>query len=114
MGCARAVFGLLRGQLPVFVLMVISMSLASPAQAQTTTVLQRSATYTGAMDAKIASSTPTTNKGAELDSAVIVDTSTALLLRFAIFQSEGGSIPNNASIISATLSLYKGWGPDAV
>jgi hypothetical protein len=35
-------------------------------------------------------------------------------LRFAIFQSEGGPVPNGATIISATLSLYKWNGPDMV
>src|SRR5438094_5160680 len=115
MGCVRAAFGFLHGQFLLFVVFAISIALASSAHAQTTTVLQRGLNgYTASMDAKIASSTPNTNKGAELDSAIIVDTSTSLLVRFAIFQSEGGSIPNNASIMSATLSLYKDWGPDAV
>src|SRR5206468_11499019 len=35
----------------------------------------------------------------------------SLLLRFAIFQSEGGPVPDGSTITSATLSLYKTWGP---
>jgi PKD repeat protein len=112
MHCAPATFKFIRKLSLVFGFILISIALA--AHAQTTTVLQQSATYTGTIDAKIASSTPDTNKGTEASSAFLGDTSTSGLIRFAIFQSEGGPIPNNASIISATVSLYKVWGPDAV
>jgi PKD repeat protein len=36
------------------------------------------------------------------------------VIRFAIFQSEGGPVPNGATITSATLSLYQFGGPPAV
>ena len=115
MDCARAVSGFLRGQLLAFVFVAISVAFASPAHAQATLVLQQGLNgYTGAIDAKIAFDKPTTNIGGDPSNALIVDTSTALLMRYAIFQSEGGPLANNASIISATLSLYKDWGPDAV
>src|SRR3954468_16100478 len=115
MKCARVVFGFIRREFFVFAWLALSMALLSPAHAQTTTVLQRIPNgYQGSMDAKIASSAPNTNKGAETTSSLIAAPNTDLLVRFAIFQSEGGPVPNNASIISATLSLYKTWGPDAV
>ncbi|HEY6911734.1 MAG TPA: PKD domain-containing protein [Myxococcales bacterium] len=88
---------------------------ASPVRAQTTIVLQQGLNgYAGTSDSKIALGKPTTNIGADSVNDLIVDSSTSLLVRFAIFQSEGGPVPNNASIISATLSHYKPWGPDAV
>jgi PKD repeat protein len=37
-----------------------------------------------------------------------------MLIRFAIFQSEGGPVPNGATITSATLSIYTPYGPDVV
>ena len=115
MYCARTAFEFIRKLSLVFAFIAISVALASPAHAQATLVLQQGLnSYTGAIDAKIAFDKPTTNIGGDTSNALIVDTSTALLMRYAIFQSEGGPLPNNASIISATLSLYKDWGPDAV
>jgi PKD repeat protein len=95
--------------------LILSLLFGGFAAAQQSVTLQQGLNgYTGTIDSKIASSTPTTNKGADTVNSLIADTSTALLVRFAIFQSEGGPLPNNASIVSATLSLYKPWGPDAV
>jgi hypothetical protein len=61
--------------------------------------------YTGTRDVYLSSFYPTTNQGTlgELrESGSYAD-----LVRFAIFQSEGGPVPNGATIVSATLSLYK-------
>ncbi len=62
--------------------------------------------YTGASDAWIDSFHQAINNGAsaELKSR---DDWYRLLLRFPIFQSEGGPVPDGATIQSATLSLYK-------
>jgi hypothetical protein len=38
----------------------------------------------------------------------------AIVMRFAIFAREGGPVPDNATVHSATLSLYKFNGPDTV
>jgi PKD repeat protein len=111
---AQAV-SLIRTQALVFAFLALSVALTSPVYAQATLVLQQGLNgYTGTSDSKIAAAKPTTNVGADSVNALIVDTSTALLVRFAIFQSEGGPLPNNASIVSATLSHYKTSGPDAV
>ena len=90
--------------------------LAAPlALAQTTVTLQQGLNgYTGTADNWIIwSSGANTNKGGlvELDLRSTTDYG---LVRFAIFQSEGGPVPNGSTITSATLSLYKFWGPDAV
>src|SRR5919204_2059767 len=97
-------------------LVVLWFALATPALAQTTvTLMQGQNGYSGTTDAKIACCTyADTNYGADTYYALIADTSTSLLIRFAIFQSEGGPVPNGATITSATLSFYKYWGPDAV
>src|SRR5919201_2283105 len=62
----------------------------------------------------IYSSGANTNKGGltELD---LRDTNTdSGLVRFNIFQSEGGPVPSGATITSATISIYKAFGADAV
>jgi hypothetical protein len=61
--------------------------------------------YTGTRDVFLSTFYPTVNQGklGELrESGSYAD-----LVRFAIFQSEGGPVPNGATIQSATLSLYK-------
>jgi len=89
---------------------------AGQALGQTTVALQQGQNaYAGTIDAKVACCTfANTVYGSDTYSSLIVDTSTSLLVRFAIFQSEGGPVPNGATITSATLSLFKDWGPDAV
>src|SRR3954464_7762422 len=92
---------------------VFSFVTLGSALAQTTVTLQ-DGLNSPTIDNKIAGSTATTNFGTETESAFNQETSTALLLRFAIFQAEGGPVPNGATINSATLSLYKAYGPDAI
>jgi hypothetical protein len=41
--------------------------------------------------------------------ALITDDVDSILVRFAIFQAEGGPVPNGATIDSATLGLYKSY-----
>jgi hypothetical protein len=50
--------------------------------------------------------------GGANDMEIRNETSDAMVLRFAIFQSEGGPVPNGVAITSATLSVYKYAGPD--
>jgi len=61
--------------------------------------------YTGTRDAYLSSFYPSSNQGTGTD--LLESASYADLVRFAIFQSEGGPVPNGATIVSATLSLYK-------
>ncbi|HET7786842.1 MAG TPA: DNRLRE domain-containing protein [Myxococcales bacterium] len=94
--------------------LVASMPLATAALAQTTVTLQQGASYSGAADDWIiCCSGADTNKGADVE-VDMRSTSDYGLFRFSIFQSEGGPVPNGATITSATLSLYKSFGPDAV
>ncbi len=91
-------------------LALLWLALAIPALAQTTVTLQQGLNaYTGTADTRIGNGG--TNEGSATDYALIAETSTSLAIRFAIFQSEGGPVPNGATITSATLSLYKIWGP---
>lgn len=62
--------------------------------------------YTGTRDTYLSSYSKTSKYGT---SSVLYIESTAYapILKFAIFQSEGGPIPDNAVIQSATLSVYK-------
>src|SRR6185295_20424969 len=90
------------------------------AVAQTTVTLQQGLnSYTGAADTKIVSDAPTTNYAtASLtvshETVVAPQRGTSSLVRFDhIFQSEGGPVPNNATITSATLSVYKYSGLEA-
>jgi PKD repeat protein len=81
----------------------------------TTVTLQQSQSYTGASDNWIiCCSGADLNKGGETTLDIRDVNSDSALLRFAIFQSEGGPVPNGATITSAMLSLYKYWGPDGV
>ena len=76
-------------------------------QTNTTVILQEGLNaYTGASDTYLDGTAPTTVRGGS--SFLVVDlTRYVSLLRFAIFQSEGGPVPNGVSIVSATLSLDK-------
>jgi PKD repeat protein len=115
MDLARALSATVRKPFFLFVFLAVSAALVSAAHAQTTIVLQQGLNgYTGTTDSKIALGKPTTNIGSDTVNAITTDSSNALLVRFAIFQSEGGPVPNNASIISATLSHYKTAGSDGV
>jgi hypothetical protein len=69
--------------------------------------------YVGTTDTQIASAFPTTNYGANGTFGMVQHT-VAALIRFPIFVSQGGPVPDGASIASATLSVHKIWGPDAV
>ncbi|HWM44755.1 MAG TPA: heparin lyase I family protein [Burkholderiales bacterium] len=72
-------------------------------------------TYTGTTDARIGIHNPNLNFGGGTTMLLADDeTQRSLFVRFAIFAAEGGPVPDNASITSATLSLYKFAGPAAV
>jgi PKD repeat protein len=95
------------------VVLLFSLIFGGSALAQTTVTLMQGVNgYAGTTDAWLWGATDT-NRGTDelpmrsedLDSAV---------LRFSIFQSEGGPVPNGATITSAMLSLYKWNGPDMV
>jgi len=74
----------------------------------TTVVLQRGlAAYAGASDTFLNAAATTGVYGAS--TSLWLDGSTYTpLVRFAVFQSEGGSVPNGAVIQSAKVELYKG------
>src|SRR3982751_5730528 len=88
---------------------------AAPAFTQTTVTLQQGLNnYAGTIDNWIiAFSGADMNKGADVE-VDIRSTSDYGLFRFAIFAAEGGPVPDGATINSATLSLYKAFGPDAI
>ena len=84
--------------------------------AQTTVTLQNGTnSYAGTTDDWILySSGADLNQGTSTDLDIRSADTDRALIRFAIFSSEGGPVPNGAIITSATLSLYKYSGPDAV
>ena len=96
--------------------MVLLLLLASCAFAQTTVTLQNGTNnYAGTADDWIlAFSGADLNQGTNSDLDIRSASSDRALIRFAIFASEGGPVPNGVTITSATLSLYKYDGPDAV
>jgi hypothetical protein len=80
----------------------------------TTAVLRRGLNgYNGVSDTFLDRNLPTTVRGSfnplYLDSANYTP-----LIRFVVFQSEGGPVPNGATIQSATLQLYKQYYNDTV
>ncbi len=80
----------------------------------TTSVLQRGLSgYAGVSDTYLDRYLPTTVRGA-LDALLVDPVNYNSLLRFAIYQSEGGPVPNGAVIQSATLALYKGYYDDTL
>ena len=83
---------------------VVTLNVAAPL---TTAVMQRGAAGNpGVSDTYLYSLASTMPQGAS--DLLYLDGSTARpLVRFAIFQSEGGSVPDGAIIQSAELSLYK-------
>ncbi|HEX3155280.1 MAG TPA: DNRLRE domain-containing protein [Candidatus Angelobacter sp.] len=90
--------------------------LASSAFAQTTVTLQNGLNrYAGTTDDWILySSGANLNQGTNNDLDIRNTNTDRTVIRFAIFASEGGPVPNGVTITSATLSLYKYNGPDAV
>jgi len=80
----------------------------------TTSVLQRGlAGYAGVSDTYLDAFAPTVVRGAA--TALNLDPATYRpLVRFAIFQAEGGPVPNGAVIQSATLALYKQFYDDTL
>jgi hypothetical protein len=87
---------------------------AAAAFAENTVTLQQDLnTYGGTTDTQIASFAPITNYGSSDVILVERPTQRSVLVRFAIFAAEGGPVPDNATITSATLSLYKYWGAAA-
>jgi hypothetical protein len=62
--------------------------------------------YAGTRDAGVASNATNTNLGSRL-SLLDIYVYNAIVLRFAIFEREGGPVPNNAVVSSAELDLYK-------
>ncbi len=66
--------------------------------------------YAGTRDNDIASSIPDTNRGSLNNWSLNWQTG-AGLIKFAIFASEGGPVPNGSTITSATLSVWQNDGP---
>jgi hypothetical protein len=99
----------LRSPIRLFVSLAVGLLVTGFALAQTTVTIQQGLNgYTGTADSKIACCTfADTNYGADWEYDLIGDTSTSLLIRFAIFDSEGGPVPASATITAATLSLYQ-------
>jgi hypothetical protein len=84
------------------------------ASTTTTVVLQRGLNgYAGVADTFLDSQLQTTVRGSY--TPLYLDVTKYLpLVRFAVFQSEGGPVPNSATILSATLSLDKGLYNDTI
>jgi len=86
---------------------VVSVSVVSGSGGGGTVTLQDGLTgYTGTRDAHLYIYWPTINLG-NATTLLIGQNQYQNLIRFAIFQSEGGPVPDGASITSARLSLYK-------
>jgi hypothetical protein len=93
---------------------LVSLCIAPSLYAQTTVTLMEGLNgYAGSTDNAITSNAPTTNYGAMATYQLRPESVNSLLVRFAIFAAEGGPLPDGATITSATLSLYKYWGPAA-
>ena len=79
-----------------------------------TIVLQRGLDgYAGASDTYLDRYLATTVRGTS-GTMNLAPSTYVPLVRFAIFQAEGGPVPNGATIHSATLSLYKGYYNDTL
>ena len=80
----------------------------------TTVVMQRGLSgYAGATDTFLDNYLPTTVRGG-MNPLYLDAPNYRPLLRFAIFQSEGGPVPNGATIQSAKLELYKQYYDDTL
>jgi trimeric autotransporter adhesin len=90
-------------------LVLVCLGVFANAQATTVTLQQGLSSYTGATDTYVNSASATTNFGT---ATTLQDqtNSQGLLVKFNIFQAQGGPVPNGATIQSATLSLYKNTG----
>jgi PKD repeat protein len=97
-------------------ILILSFVFATSAFAQSTvTLMQGQNGYTGTTDSWIVCcSAASLNKGSDMALSIRGETSNTGLIRFSIFQSEGGPVPSGVTITSATLSLYKFGGPDGV
>src|SRR4051812_20881376 len=97
-------------------LLVLWSLLASSALAQTTVTLQDGLNgYAGTTDTHSFDAIPDGNFGNRTDWVIgLTPTSYMPLMRFAIFASEGGPVPNGATIGSATLTLNKTSGGNQV
>jgi len=76
------------------------------------TLMQGQNNYVGATDVWLDANSPTTPHTGDMQTRR--EATDALVMKFAIFVREGGQVPDNAIIHSATLSLYKFGGPDMV
>jgi hypothetical protein len=86
---------------------------AISAVAQNTITLQDGLNgYAGTTDAALWGGGPDTNRDTQI--MIRGESADSAVIRFAIFAGEGGPVPDNATITSATLSIYKFDGPDAV
>jgi hypothetical protein len=95
-------------------LFLVACATCVPALAQTTvTLMDGLNSYGGTTDARIAAASPTANAGTATTYFLRGETHSAVLARFAIFAADGGPVPDNATITSATLSFYKYWGAAA-
>jgi hypothetical protein len=94
--------------------LVLCLALAASALAQTTVQLQQGLNnYSGTTDTDMSSAAPTSNRGSAGN--VLIGSSGSMgLMRFAIFVSEGGPVPDGATITNATLYAFQISGPDAV
>ncbi len=90
------------------------MKFGRAAAGTTVTLMQGLNGYTGSTDSWIRGTQADTNMNGLVALSFRSESMDAAVIRFAIFQSEGGPVPNAAIINSATLSLYKFQGPDAV
>jgi hypothetical protein len=94
--------------------LLLTLSFGSWATADTVTLRDGLNGYNGTAENWIVGgSGANINRGADVNVGIRA-VSDYGLYRFAIFAIEGGPVPNNATITSATLSLYKPHGPDAV
>jgi hypothetical protein len=84
----------------------ISVTVSPPLAGATLSLQDGSNGYAGTRDAYLSLYHPTSNLGSQAY-LLSTDAPYADLVRFAIFESEGGPIPDGATIESATLSLYK-------
>jgi PKD repeat protein len=92
--------------------LTISYSSAPPPGGSSVTLQDGLNGYTGTADTKLGNQG--LQEGSATNAALIQESSTSFAIRFAIFQSEGGPVPDGANISSATLSLYKNSGPSSV
>src|SRR5688572_1833689 len=91
--------------------LLLSFLIGASALAQSTVTLQDGLNgYAGTEDVDPLTEFPDTPRGT-ISVLNTNHTTSTILVRFKIFGSEGGPVPNNATITSATLSLYKYEGP---